>query len=211
MKNVCKIIPIIFSLFICACVSSEQVLRPIRYEKKLTTHVNKNVYLKWRPGFIQKGEITPLYVAPNIGGIIAAPLLVKQRENNPSRYYFSYDKAQQVAFMTYFRDALIQQKAFREIKLVTATKPLADQDVLITVYFKSTRVADYRRDWRVMLNVEMTIQTKKSIFSRHYLLESDVGGAFSGKGYYQQRQEVSERLLNQLMRTIEQWAHQTKG
>lgn len=113
----------------------------------------------------------------------------------------SYGKAQQVVFMTFLQQALKEQQAFRDVTLVTEVPKDITQPV-ITVYFKSTRVADNTEGNQITLNAVLRIAAPhQPNFTRTYLVSGTPNISF-----VKQEEAVSTVLLDKILQGIDDWA-----
>lgn len=196
-------------LFLSGCTSAaEQVMPPLQYAQPVDFHIKKNAYLNWEVG-AQYSSTAPISVPYNAG--IAAALVTsaidsEERHRNPGRYIFTYGKAQQAVFMTSLKSALAQNKVFSNVELAADPQKVMPKDVLITINFKSTRVADASNNYQIILDADMVITTQgKPTFKRNYFVTSDAGGVFSGKSFKEQQTDVSMQLLNKIIAGVKQW------
>lgn len=118
----------------------------------------------------------------------------------------SYSRAEEQSFMIALRNALIQNHLFDNCKLTSQRSIRSSQDVLITVFFKTTHVADQQDGYKITLDVDLIINKyKKPPFKRTYLVQSNPGGFFSTTTVNDQKIEVSQKLLDNLVHGIYQW------
>jgi hypothetical protein len=192
-------------LSLTACApSSPYIMPPLKYQGK-AVHLPQNAYLYWQRGQVQAGD-TPSYHGEGVGGLVASMIEAEDRKNNPSKYHLTYGKAQQAAFITNFRDVLVDHRVFKHVEIITNPAQAKADGVLMTINFKSTRVSGFERNYKITLTVEMKIKSKQSTFTRTYLTESDEGSLFNGKSYNEQTTDASQQMINQLMKGINQWA-----
>lgn len=195
------------TLLLSGCTpATQQVMSPLRYNQSIDVHVNKTAYLYWQPGEIHGSEL-PRQVSYNsgiAGALVSAAIDTQMRKNNPSHYTFTYGKAQQAVFMTSFRDVLLQNHVFKDVILTTDLSRVKSQDVLLKVYFKSTKVGPAGKNYQITLDVDMSIEANKSTFTRSYVAESD-GSYFSFKNFKDQQTDASQQLLSKLIGGIKQW------
>lgn len=199
-------------LAISACTPmAEQVMPPLQYKEPVNVHVAKNAYLNWEVGK-QYSSTMPTFISPSaglLGAAIATAVDTEERERNPGRYTFTYGKAQQAVFMTSLRQVLEENGVFKKVELTTELPALTAKDVLVSINFKRTRVADTYENFKIILDVELNIKAKgKPEFSRTYFVESDPGGAFSAKGFKEQQTDVSLQLLRKVIAGIKTWQEQ---
>jgi hypothetical protein len=168
----------------------------------VNVHVQKKAYIYWQHGKDQVGD-----VATYSNDAIADIFIAQDRRSNPSKYQLMYGKAQQAGFITNFRDILVQNDVFKDVELTADPAISKANDVLISLYFKSTRVADIENNYQIMLTMEMKITSGKSTFTRTYMADSDKGTLFNGKSYNEQIIDVSEKMIKQLMSGIKNWSH----
>ncbi|MCD6045948.1 MAG: hypothetical protein K0R48_1111 [Gammaproteobacteria bacterium] len=162
--------------------NSHDALMPVLHPTQtVLTHTNAPATLVWQTGAIHAGMINhPVFYGAD------------------SR---SYSKAQQVVFMTSLQQALKEQQAFRDVTLAvkapsTVTKPV------ITVYFKSTRVADGTEGNQITLDTVLRIDApNQPIFTRTYLVSGIPDISFA-----QQEKAVSTALLDKILLGIDEWA-----
>lgn len=113
----------------------------------------------------------------------------------------SYGKAQQVVFMTSLQQTLKEQGAFRDVTLVAQTPSTVTQPT-ITIYFKSSRVADYAEGNQITLTTVLRIEAPhRSVFTRTYLVSSKPNMSF-----VQKEEIVSTELLDKVLLGINDWA-----
>lgn len=198
------------AFFLSACATrSTVIMSPLKYTGSNIAHLPQTAYVLWQPGQELAGEKTAPVVMAGMVGLVAGMIEAQDRKNNPSKFHYSYGKAQQATFITYFRDALIQNHVFNKINIITNKTKVKEQDVLIYINFKSTKVSGFERNHKITLTVEMSIQSQKPFFKRTYLTESDEGSFFKANEYDKQITDVSQQMLNHLMKGIQQWSQTT--
>lgn len=204
MKSIFKAAAVVMlSIVISSCArtpAQNQIMRPLSYNQEMSVHVPKKAYIYWQRGQEQVGSVKEDSY-PGLEGMVVAITQAQMRKSNPSKYNFSYSKAQQAVFITSLRDALADHHVFNNVELITNPSEAKQQDVLITVHFKSTRVAGSEGNFKITVTAVMTIKSNKAAFARTYLTESD-----EEKSYFDQQSDVSQQLLNKLMKGIKQWA-----
>jgi hypothetical protein len=162
--------------------NSHDLLMPgLHPTQQVLTHSNTPATLVWQSGAMNAGM------------------------NNGTAFYGadsrSYSKASQVIFMTSLQQALQEQQAFREVTLVA----LAPSDVIqpvITIYFKSTRVADNTEGNQITLDTVLRIEAPhQPVYTRTYLVSSTPNTSF-----VKQEEAVSTALLDKILQGIDNWA-----
>lgn len=161
--------------------SRDALMPALHSTQTVLTHTNTPATLVWQMGATNSGM------------------------NNGSAFYGadsrSYSKAQQVVFMTSLQQALKEQHAFRDVNLVVLAPSQLTQPV-ITVYFKSTRVADNTEGNQITLDTVLRIEApNQPVFTRTYLVSSTPGMSF-----VQQEQAVSTVLLDKILQGVDDWA-----
>lgn|SRR3990167_10029886 len=203
------LIMIFTALFDGCTPMAEQVMPPLQYQSPIHVHVNKTAYINWKIGKQSSSE-QPTFVPANsglVGAMLANAIDSTERKNNPGRYTFTYGKAQQAVFVTSLKDILAEQHVFKKVELTVDPKTISPDDVLIIIFFKSTRVSDASQRYKITLDVELLIQTKGQLpFKRTYFVESSSGGIFSMKSFKDQQAEVSNMLLEKIIAGIKEWA-----
>lgn len=207
-------LPFLFLMtgYLCACTPmAEQVMPPVQYKEPVNVHVTKNAYLNWQVGR-QASSSIPTFISPNadiLSAAIGTAIDQEERQRNPGRYTLTYGKAQQAVFMTSLKNVLDQNDVFNHIELTTEPPALTPKDVLITINFKRTRVAEAYENFKIILDAELIIKTKgKPEFSRTYLVESNPGSGFSSHNYTEQQTDVSLQLIRKVIAGIKTWQSQ---
>lgn len=217
MKKLGYVLSLITLASLAACTTpAEQVMSPITYNQPVNVHVAKNAALYWQTGR-QQASIEPIHVSNNnIGG--ALPISVASqtmqaavetgvRKEKPGRLTYVYGKQQQAIFMTSLKDVLQQNQVFNQTQLVANANQVPAQDVSIKIDFKSTRVLDAQYNHRIVLDVDMTIKShNKPAFTRTYVVQS----SDEITNFKAQQTDVSQRLLDKVMKGIKQWAAENK-
>jgi hypothetical protein len=198
---------IIFSLFLisfltaCNPSSPEDVMPSVPYTGSVKTHTNKVAYLNWQIGR-QQTESDPTFISPQegiLGAIIISSIDSAERKRNPGQYNYSFSKAQQAVFMTSLRDALVSHKVFKQVHLITQPSITNKNDVLITVYFKSTHARASSDNYIVSLDTVLNVKVKnKPMFERTYFVQSDPDTT-QDKSFRGQQLDASKKLLNQII------------
>jgi len=191
-------------MFLTAC-GTKPIMPPVKYDKPIDFHVKKNALLKWELGKQYAGTIPSQTQQGNglIGALAMATMDSIDRNNNPSRYTVSYGKAEQAIFMTSFKDVLQQNQVFKSVELIHEAKSPSANEVLIDIFFKSSRTSGASQNFRITLTVMMTITTRNgSTFQRTYLVQSEPEISSS---FVDQQSGVSKRLLEKLVGGIEEW------
>lgn len=166
--------------------SHDPVMPTLHPTVQMTTHSKMPATLVWQIGTMDVGVNT-------VTGFYGAS----------SR---SYNKAQQAVFMTSLQQTLQQQQAFAAVNLVTQAPTTTSQPV-ITVYFKSTRVADDTDGNQITLSTVLRIQApQQTEFTRTYVVSSTPNQSFS-----KQEEDVSTRLLDKVLQGIDDWAANTNN
>ncbi len=161
--------------------SHDALMPALQPTETVLTHMNTPATLVWQSGIMNAGMASdmPFYGAD-------------------SR---SYGKAQQVVFMTSLQQALKEQQAFRDVTLV-AQAPSTVTQPIITIYFKSTRVADNTEGNQITLTTELRIEAPhQPVFTRTYLVSSKPNMSF-----VQKEEIVSTELLDKILLGINDWA-----
>lgn len=195
------------SFLLVGCANNPQTLMaPIQYTNDINFHIPKNAVLYWKQGQQDSSESPTLVGGVGLPGLVVSAIDTAAHQQNPSRYTYTYGKAQQAIFITSLKNALVQHHVFNRTEIVTDLSKVKPQEILIKVHFKSARVLDISENYRIVLDVEMTIQThKKIVFDRSYLATVKESSIFSGKNFKAQQTEVSQVLLNQLIGGIKAW------
>ena len=195
------LITIALLMTLTACQSiSKKVMPPMQYAQTIPIHSHKDAYLYWKAGnqlsatdaqaFLCNGDLVAIAICSAIS---------QQGEKN--RY--TYGHAHQAVFMTSMRDILAKQKVFKQVKLITVPKKISADDVLITIYFKSTRVSRTYSFYGIILTAEMTIQSKgKKNFQRTYSAYSSDEKSLD---FLTQQKDVSEKLFAKLITGLNEW------
>ncbi len=161
--------------------SHDPILPMLHSTVQMTTHSKDPATLVWQIGTMDAGVNT-------VTGFYGAS----------SR---SYNKAQQAVFMTSLQQNLQQQRAFSVVNLVTQA-PTPISQPIITVYFKSTRVADDTEGNQITLSTVLRIQApQQKEFTRTYVVSSTPDRSFA-----KQEEDVSIRLLDKVLQGIDDWA-----
>jgi hypothetical protein len=200
-------------LFLGGCTPmAEQVMPPLQYEQPVNFNVAKKAYLDWEVGK-QYSSTQPVFISASgglLGAVIATAIDSEERNRNPGRYTFTYGKAQQAVFMTSLKDTLEKNHTFNHIELTTEPQQVRAEDVLITIYFKRTRVASAQDNYKIILDADFLIKTGGKIaFKRTYFVESKPGGLFSPNNFKEQQTDVSQQLLGKVIAGIQAWHTQT--
>ncbi len=161
--------------------SHDTLMPALHPTQQVLTHTNLPATLVWQSGAMNAGM------------------------NNNTAFYGadsrSYSKAQQVVFMTSLQQALKEQQAFRDVTLV-ALAPSNVTQPIITVYFKSTRVADNTEGNQITLTTVLRIVAPhQPDFTRTYLVSSTPNTSF-----VKQEEAVSTALLDKILQGIDDWA-----
>ena len=198
----------ILGIALMAGCANKPVMPPLKYNKPIHFQVNKNAYLNWEVGK-ERSATTPVELDHSgdlMSVLVSSAVDSIDRHNNPSHYTLSYGKAEQIVFMTSLRDVLVQNQVFKVVEVMADSRPIASQDVLINVFFKTARVASPERNYKITLTVELSIQTaQKPSFKRSYVVQSHVEGLIVR--FREQQVDVSERLLEKIISAIEEWHH----
>jgi hypothetical protein len=170
----------------------------ITYQKPIDFNVNKCAVLQWEYGKQHDAAIPCSQSGSLVGDVINSI----DRANNPSRYTVAYGKAEQAVFMTSFRDVLKQNQVFKEVQLASEVERTPTKDILINVFFKTSRISNVDKGYRITLTVVMAITTDRTpSFTRTYLVQSEPQGFFGDHTNL----DVSTRLLEKLIAGIEEW------
>lgn len=207
MKKVSLIlIGLILFLVIAGCTPvAQQVMPPVEYKKAIDLHVKKNAYLNWEYGKEYAGKSMMFGPADPVGALLVTAIDNEAQRRNPDHYKFTYGKAQQAVFMTSLRDVLVEQNVFKNVSLTTASRKLNPNDVIITVKFRETRVANQNEFFDMTLNVDLFIKTiNEPVFKRTYVIKSSPSGLF-GRGFKDQQTDVSQQLLDRIISGLSQW------
>lgn len=196
-------------IFITGCTAtSQQVMPPLQYHQPIKWHVAKNAYINWKVGKQTAGNKALLDSGHGglIGAAIEGTMAQAMRSSHPEMYEYRYGKAQQAVFMTSFKNILDENHVFKQVELTTEPEKVNPNAVLINVYFKSTRVADEYNNYKITLDVEMTVHSKgEPDFKRAYLVESHPGSTFSQASFKDQQTDVSQQLLQKMLASLQQW------
>ncbi len=198
-----------------ACAPTKKVISTIKHTDEIGFHIAKNAYLQWIPGK-QIAKCQPKSAETyqssgnqdyGLGGLLATIIVAsvehQQRKNNPSEYIFEYGKADEAVFMTSLRNALNEQQVFKNTEL-TSNDKVSSQDILIKIFFKTTRVVGFNT---LIVTAKMTILTNgKNVYERTYLVES--GHKLSK--FIEIKTQVSKQLLADIIGGIKQWHEESK-
>lgn len=198
-----------YLFFLAACLvllggCAKPIMPAIEYNKPIDLQVNRHAALYWEEGKQSSSTVA----ATNNNSLVGSIAESIDRQNNPSRYQLSYGKAEQAIFITSFRNILNKQQVFKEVELVTDPSTANPKDVLVTLYFRSTRVSSPERGYQISLSVDMTVKALgKPTFMRTYFVKSDdnCGGSFQ-----EQQNKVSIKLVENLIAGLKQWHQQGK-
>lgn len=215
MKNF-KIIIFIILLSCLAGCATKQTMPPIKYEKPIRFHINKNAKLTLETGQYHEGvKTTHMPSAPYGSGLVgaagvllAATATSLYQQKYPSKpSHFIYGEKEQDTFMNSFKEVLKQNSAFINVDFTQNFKTVAAaKDILIKVFFKNSRIASDVHNHRITLTVQMTIITNSHPpFQRTYLMQSS-----GNKSFTQQQTEISEQLMENLLVGIEEWHKNVK-
>jgi hypothetical protein len=196
-------------LLLMGCATAPQQPLHVDYKQPIHFHVPKTAYLDWEIG-MQQTVARGTYIPPNsglVGAIVATAIDSEERNRRPSDYVFTtYGKAPQSVLMTSLQDALLKNHVFNAVELTVEPKKVPTKATLITVYFKNAHLADADGNIQIILNVDLTIMSSgKAPFKRTYILQSDPGGFFSAKDYYEQEADISQQLLTKIIDGIATW------
>jgi hypothetical protein len=214
-KNILPLTFILALTTLAGCTpSAEQVMAPLQYTQQINCHVKKNASLNWEAGEVYSSMVPPTTVS--FGGtagvvptLIAASIISEERHRNPGSYTFTYDKAQQAVFMTSLKNVLQQNEVFNNVALITDPQDSPAKDVLITINFRTTKIAGNLDNYKITLDVDMFIkENRQPPFKRTYFVMSDPGGVFSRKDFREQQTDVSSQLLGKIIAGITQWQKQ---
>jgi hypothetical protein len=124
----------------------------------------------------------------------------------PKPEKYTYGKAQQSIFMTSLKNVLTQQQVFNRTEITTDAEHISPKDILITIFFKTTRIEDRALGGKITLDVDVIITADgKSTFKRSYVVESTPDQSFAT-----QQSDVSKKLLRNVISALEQWHQKTK-
>lgn len=204
-----KIGGLIAGILLSGCTPmAEQVMPPLQYKQPINMHIAKTAYLNWEIGK-QYAASQPTFISANsdpIAAILTTAIDNEERHRNPGRYTLVYGKAQQAVFMTSLQHILAENSVFKRVELTTEAPKLDKNAVLMTVNFKRTRVSDADENFKIILDVELTIQSQqKPMFTRTYLVESDPSSGFFTKNFKDQQTDVSQKLLGKIINGIGAW------
>lgn len=207
---------IILLMMVCSVMAActpvaEQVMDPISYNKPVKVHSNKTAYLVWQQG----RDISTVVQAdpgPNtglLGALVFKAVSDHNMKSHPGQYTFHYSKPQQAVFMSSLQDSLIKQKVFRNVQLSSkAPKTLKQNEVLIVVNFKQTRVGagQYQRN-EIVLDTKVTYAGAghKTLRKTYLVYSTPPTNIFKGKTYVEHQTEVSEKLMAKVIRGLERW------
>lgn len=203
MKKIqfCLILTLMTLLTGCA---TKAIMPALKYHKPINFHVPKNASLNWKFGGQYSSTLMNHEINSLVGALAYIALDSAKQSNHPGPNALSYGKAEQAIFMTSLRDILVRNHAFKHVELIADSKHTPLNDVLINVFFKTTRVASSERQYKITLSVEMTITTNvQAPFKRTYLIQSNLERF--NKNFMEQQTEASNRLLEKIIQGIEEW------
>jgi len=219
MRKILHQCAIVFIFFICfflvGCAPTKKVMPPLQYHDAIDMSIPKKAHVYWMPGKQASHEISSTAgvssgnsgIAGMIGALVFTSIENQHRKNNPSQYVLEYGKADETVFLTSLRDVLEQQNVFKSVDLTTDISKVGSNDVLIKVYFKTTRVT-CSRGYLIKLSVNLSIKTGHEVpYERTYLVQNDnsLDGAFTSKNFLEKKTEVSQELLTLVINGIKQW------
>lgn len=206
------LVVLLLSFALVGCSSSRIIIDKLHYKNSIDLKVPNKAYIYWIPGEHNSHEVQDYSVASGgggLGGLVAnlAIGVIKQQDkkNNPSKYFLEYGKADESVFITSLRNTLDAQGVFKTTDIITNLDQVNPSDVLITIYFKNTRI-DHAG--MVTLSAHMSIKTKnKQAFSRTYFVQSDdePKGFLHTKGLLEMKTESSQKLLALIINGIKQY------
>ncbi|MEI8055664.1 MAG: hypothetical protein WCH10_06750 [bacterium] len=211
----CAIATILFTcFFLVGCAPSKRVIPSLQYHDAIGMSIPKKAHIYWVPGKQASHEIPPSAgysgnsgLAGLIVNLMFTSVESQHRKSNPSQYVLEYGKADEAVFLTSLRDVLEQQHVFKSVDLTTDISKVNANDVLIKIYFKTTRVT-VNSGYLIKLSVNLSIQTgRQPPYERTYLVQNDesLDGAFKSKGFLDKKTEVSQELLTLIINGIKQW------
>lgn len=208
MKQIICFAFVMLSVVLVGCANKPLIMPPLTYDKPINIRLKKNAALYWEQGKqhaatirTQAGENQGL-----LGALVFGTMDSMDRSRNPSRYSLAYGTAEQAIFMTSLRNVLDQNQIFDQIELITDPSVLTPKDILITVFFKNSRVLSPDRGHRITLSVVVNILAKGCPnFQRTYLVQSDEQVT---PGFIDQQKSVSQLLLGKIISGMEEWHSQ---
>lgn len=207
------VISAVFAYFsLTGCAPTRNVMSPLQYKDTIDIHVPKVAHIYWIPGKQVAGEVqSGGYVTGSgnqgiVGALVGMAVLgvidSHDRKHNPSKYVRDYGKADEAIFITSLRDTLERQDVFKKVELTTDLNKVGSKDVLIKVYFKTTRV-NVRENNLITLTVNLLIQSgHQPQYERTYLIQND---PLVSKTLLERKTEVSQKLLTAVIGGIKQW------
>ncbi|MBA3660636.1 MAG: hypothetical protein H0W64_02815 [Gammaproteobacteria bacterium] len=200
-------------LLVTACSPmAEQIMGPLEYNQPINFHVPEKSYLYWKPGILHT-TTEAQYIPVNsdlLSALIVQAIDTEQRKRNPGKFSYSFGKAQQAVFITSLKTILNQNNVFHSTEITTNPNSLSSRSIIISIFFKSTRVIPYSH--QIVLTVELEIlMGKKSLFKRSYFVQNNDGSDEKYIGDFKaQQKDVSHKLLQKIINGIEQWQIQNK-
>lgn len=190
------------TIFLIGCVVNP-VMPPIEYNNPIGFNDPHNAFLYW-----EIGKQNTSTVASNANNSIGAVIESIDRKNNPSRYILTYGKAEQAIFITSFKNILEKQSVFKSVALITDHTTIKPNAVLITIYFRTTRVGSPEMGYPISLTVDMSISgAGKPTFNRTFFVKND-----SRFENFQIRQnKISTKLAEELICGLKKWHTEIKN
>lgn len=175
-----------------------------QYDKPIDFRIERDAVLFWEIGKQSSSTISRANNSSILGSVIESV----DRQNNPSKYTLRYGKAEQAIFMTSFKNLLSRQAVFKNIDLITDPTKIKTKDVIITIYFKSTRVSSPELGYQISLSVDMSVKSSgKPTFMRNYFVKSDDRSFGS---FQEQQVKISNKLAEKLIDGLRQWHEANK-
>ena len=197
-------------------MTEKNVMPPLKYHDDIDIHVPKVAHIYWTPGKQAAHELSNNVsmttggsgIAGLVGALVATSIQEHHRKNNPSQYLREYGKADEAVFITSLRDVLVEQDVFKNVELTNDLSKISPNDVVIKVYFKSTRIT-FKYDYIITLTVNLSIQANnRPLYERTFLIQNNTpepAFTFKSKTFTEIKTEVSQKLLVSILNGIKQW------
>ncbi len=194
----------------CSSLGGQDVIRDLNYHERIHNKSTKMAYLTRKTGQTVHFVPSPDDGAAANGGVLGA-IVVREVHNaniqaHPDFYTYQYDQRQQAVFMQSLLATLRDEHAFQHIEMQTSQQTLKDNTVLITIEFVQSRVGESMQGYPITLNVHFTIEDNKHrVCNRTHVVSSEpLVDLFQGRSFVQSQTEVSEKLLDQIIKDINQ-------
>lgn len=188
-------------MLIQGCVpESKEVMPLLEYQKLINVHIPKNVHLNWVLG---EQHVSVERFSPSLDeDITLAATLdaieMDQRKNDPESYTYAYGKAQQEVFMNSLKNILEEHHIFKHVSMIMTPQKNPAKDLVMTIYFKSTRVLPVEEGHRINLDVVVTIKSDdKTLCHQTYFVQNSPDKAFTR--FKIQQTDVSMQLLEKIL------------